>query len=144
MEAANIFGSQSHTNIGLRRSSASNVALAQKLFAEAVGAYVIILAWCGSVTMYKLLDDESIEFGGINMTWGVVVMVMVYSMAQVSGAHFNPLVTLIFTIFRRFPWKLAPMYIIAQLIGSVLAGVTLALLLDINFIAYLKHLSKVV
>lgn len=39
-------------------------------------------------------------------TWGAVVMVMVYSRAQVSGAHFNPAVTLIFTIFRHFPWKL--------------------------------------
>ncbi|KAH0717529.1 hypothetical protein KY285_013560 [Solanum tuberosum] len=138
MEAANIFGSQSHTNIGLR----SNAGLAQKLFAEAIGAYVIIFAWCGSVAMYKLQDDESITFGGINMTWGAVVMVMVYSMAQVSGAHFNPAVTLIFTVFRRSPWKLAPVYIIAQLIGSILAGVTLALLLDVNPIVYFKHFPK--
>ncbi|KAJ8544836.1 hypothetical protein K7X08_017419 [Anisodus acutangulus] len=64
------------------------------------------------------------------MTWGAVVMV--YSMAQVSGAHFNPAVTLIFTVFRRFPLKLAPVYIIAQLIGSVLAGATLTLLLGVN------------
>ncbi|KAK4360599.1 hypothetical protein RND71_019551 [Anisodus tanguticus] len=131
VRAANIFRSQSHANIG-RRSSASNVALAEKLFAEAIGAYVIIFAWCGSVAMYKLVDDESITLSGISMTWGAVVMVMVYSMAQISGAHFNPAVTLIFTIFRRFPLKLAPVYIIAQLIGSVLAGGTLALLLGVN------------
>ncbi|KAK4347926.1 hypothetical protein RND71_034265 [Anisodus tanguticus] len=107
VRVANIFRSQSHANIG-RRSSASNVALAQKLFAEAIGAYVIIFAWCGSVAVYKLVDDESITLSGISMTWGavVMVMVMVYSMAQVSGAHFNPAVTLIFTIFRRFPLKL--------------------------------------
>ncbi|MCD7455610.1 hypothetical protein HAX54_028775 [Datura stramonium] len=99
-----------------------------------------MFAWCGSVAMYKIQDDESVTFGGISMTWGTVVMVMVYSMAQVSGAHFNPAVTLIFTIFHRFPWKLAPVYIIAQLIGSVLAGATLALLLDVNLKAYFKHL----
>ncbi|XP_055803478.1 probable aquaporin NIP-type [Solanum dulcamara] len=132
MEAANIFGSQSNTTIGLR----SNVALAQKLFAEAIGAYVIIFAWCGSVEMYKLQDDESITFGSISMTWGAVVMVMVYSMAQVSGAHFNPAVTLIFTIFRRLPWKLASLYILAQLTGSILASGTLTLLLDVTSKSY--------
>ncbi|XP_059298444.1 probable aquaporin NIP-type [Lycium ferocissimum] len=140
--AANIFRSQSVPNVG-RRSSASNVALAQKLFAEAIGAYVIIFAWCGSVAMYKLVDDESITLSGISMTWGAVVMVMVYSMGQVSGAHFNPVVTIIFSIFRRFPWKLAPVYIIAQVIGSVLAGGTLALLLGVDLKAYIKHFPKV-
>ncbi|KAH0696495.1 hypothetical protein KY290_013866 [Solanum tuberosum] len=94
-----------HKRFNLKDSYHETIAHMQ-LFAEAIGAYVIIFAWCGSVAMYKLQNDESITFGGINMTWGAVVMVMVYSMAQVSGAHFNPAVTLIFTVFRRSPWKL--------------------------------------
>ncbi|XP_016505256.2 putative aquaporin NIP-type [Nicotiana tabacum] len=139
--AANILKSHSDTNTRLY-SSASVVALAQKLIAEAIGAYFIIFAWCGSVAMNKLYDDESLTSPGISTTWGAVAMVMVYSLGQVSGGHFNPAVTITFTIFRHFPWKLAPLYIIAQLIGSVLAIGTLALLLDVNLKAYFEHFPK--
>ncbi|XP_070023619.1 probable aquaporin NIP-type isoform X1 [Nicotiana sylvestris] len=144
--AANIFRSQSDTNIGLSSSANSAVALAQKFIAEAIGAYFIIFAWFGSVEMNRLFDDESITSPGISMTWGAVAMVMIYSLGQVSGGHFNPAVTITFTIFHRFPWKLvrtnAPLYIIAQLIGSVLAFGTLALLLDVNLKDYFEYFPK--
>ncbi|KAL6132817.1 hypothetical protein ACLB2K_065056 [Fragaria x ananassa] len=55
-------------------------------------------------------------------------MVMVYSVGHISGAHFNPAVTLAFAITHRFPWKEVPAYIIAQVLGSTLASGTLRLL----------------
>ncbi|KAJ8544835.1 hypothetical protein K7X08_017418 [Anisodus acutangulus] len=134
-EGINICTSQSNiTSIGFC-SSPSVVAVAQKLIAEAIGTYFIIFAGCGSVAVDKLYD-ESITFPGICVTWGLTVMVMIYSVGHVSGAHFNPAVTLTFTIFRRFSWKLAPLYIIAQITGSILASGTLALLLDVNSKSY--------
>nr|ALK82485.1 noduline-like intrinsic protein 1;4 [Salix purpurea] len=59
-------------------------------------------------------------------------MVMVYSVGHISGAHFNPAVTISFAIFRRFPVRQVPLYIIAQLMGSILASGTLALVFDVT------------
>ncbi|XP_019235265.1 PREDICTED: probable aquaporin NIP-type [Nicotiana attenuata] len=134
VHADNICASQSNTRIGFC-SSPSVVAVAQKLIAEAIGTYFIIFAGCGSVAVNKLYDG-SITFPGICVTWGLIVMVMIYSLGHVSGGHFNPAITITFTIFRRYSWKRAPFYIIAQLTGSILASGTLALLLDVTSTSY--------
>lgn len=134
-EGINIRTSQSNTSNTGSCSSPSVVAVAQKLIAEAIGTYFIIFAGCGSVAVNKLYD-ESITFPGICVTWGLIVMVMIYSVGHVSGGHFNTAVTITFTIFRRFSWKIAPLYIIAQLTGSILASGTLALLLDVTSESY--------
>ncbi|KAF7035692.1 hypothetical protein CFC21_046515 [Triticum aestivum] len=63
----------------------------------------------------------------ICVVWGLVVMVMVYSVGHVSGAHFNPAVTIAFAACRRFPWKQVPSYVLAQVLGSTLASLTLRL-----------------
>ncbi|XP_055805130.1 probable aquaporin NIP-type [Solanum dulcamara] len=134
-EGINICMPQSNTSSIGFCSSPSVVVVAQKLIAEAIGMYFIIFAGCGSVAVNKLYD-ENITFPGICITWGLIVMVMVYSVGHVSGGHFNPAITVTFTIFRRFSWKLAPLYIIAQLTGSILASGTLTLLLDVTSKSY--------
>ncbi|KAI3433165.1 uncharacterized protein J3R85_007046 [Psidium guajava] len=87
-------------------------------------------AGCGSVAVNKIYG--SVSFPGICVVWGLIVMVMVYSVGHISGAHFNPAVTVTFAIFRHFPYKQVPMYIVAQLLGSILASGTLCLLLDVD------------
>ncbi|URE40011.1 Aquaporin [Musa troglodytarum] len=64
----------------------------------------------------------SVTFPGICITWGLVVMVMIYSVGHISGAHFNPAVTTTFTILKQFPFK--------QLVGAILASGALYLLFD--------------
>ncbi|XP_022842986.1 probable aquaporin NIP-type [Olea europaea var. sylvestris] len=115
--------------------SASIVTIVQKVIAEVIGTYFVIFSGCGSVAVNKLYGG-TVTFPGICATWGLIVMVMVYSVGHISGAHFNPAVTITFAIFRRFPWKEVPLYIIAQLIGSILASCTLAILFDITSEAY--------
>ncbi|KAJ7964514.1 Aquaporin NIP1-1 [Quillaja saponaria] len=61
---------------------------------------------------------------------------MIYTVGHISGAHFNPAVTITFAIFRQFPYREVPLYIVAQLIGSVLASGTLALVFDVTPKAY--------
>ncbi|KAF2605728.1 hypothetical protein F2Q70_00027516 [Brassica cretica] len=63
-------------------------------------------------------------------------MVMTYSVGHISGAHFNPAVTICFAIFRRFPWYQVPSYIGAQLAGSLLASLTLRLMFKVTAEAF--------
>lgn len=103
----------------------------QKLIAEVLGTYFVIFAGCASVIV-NLGQDKIVSFPGISITWGLVVMVMVYSVGHISGAHFNPAVTIAFATCKRFPWKQVPAYIAAQVFGSTLASGTLRLMFSGN------------
>lgn len=107
--------------------SSAVVQLMQKLIAEVIGTFFVIFAGCGAVAVNKI--DGQVTFPGICIVWGLIVMVMVYSVGHISGAHFNPAVTIAFTILKRFPLKELPLYIIAQLLGAILSSGTLYLLL---------------
>lgn len=74
-----------------------------QLIAEMIGTYFLIFAGCG-VVVVNVLYGGTVTFPGICVTWGLIVMVMIYSTGHISGAHFNPAVTLTFAVFRRFPW----------------------------------------
>ncbi|PKA51671.1 Aquaporin NIP1-1 [Apostasia shenzhenica] len=119
-----INGISGDKDTGLRINT---VPFLQKLIAEVLGTYFLIFAGCGSVTVNKHTKG-TITFPGICIVWGLAVMVMVYSVGHISGAHFNPAVTIAFASCRRFPWKQVPAYIIAQVVASTLASGTLRLL----------------
>ncbi|PRQ29265.1 putative major intrinsic protein [Rosa chinensis] len=99
----------------------------QKVIAEVLGTYFLIFAGCGAVVV-NIDTDKTVSFPGVAIVWGLVVMVMIYSVGHISGAHFNPAVTIAFATTKRFPWKQVPPYIIAQVLGSTLASGTLRLL----------------
>ena len=75
-----------------------------QLVAEVIGTFFVIFAGCGSVVVNNLYN-ETVTFPGICVTWGLIVMVMVYSVGHISGAHFNPAVTIAFAIYRHFSYK---------------------------------------
>ena len=96
----------------------------QKLAAEAVGTFGLVFAGTGAV----VVDAETgggVGHVGIGLTFGLIIMVMIYAVGHVSGAHFNPAVTLAFAVGRHVPWSLVPRYWAAQLLGGVLASLTL-------------------
>ncbi|RRT52655.1 hypothetical protein B296_00023925 [Ensete ventricosum] len=103
-----------------------SVPFLQKILAEIFGTYFLIFAGCASVTVN--LSKGMITFPGICVVWGLAVMVMVYSVGHISGAHFNPAVTIAFATCGRFPWKQVPAYVFAQLLGATLASGTLRLM----------------
>jgi aquaporin NIP len=111
--------------------SGFSVAFLQKLIAEVVGTYFLIFAGCGSVVVNSDFD-KVVTLPGISIVWGLAVMVLVYSVGHISGAHFNPAVTVSFAVCRRFPWKQVPAYVLSQLVGSVLAAGTHRLLFQGN------------
>ncbi|KAJ0234501.1 putative aquaporin NIP4-1 [Hirschfeldia incana] len=116
-------------------TSPTTVCLTQKLIAEMIGTYFLIFAGCG-VVVVNVLYGGTVTFPGICVTWGLIVMVMIYSTGHISGAHFNPAVTLTFAVFRRFPWYQVPLYIGAQLTGSLLGSLTLKLMFHVTPAAY--------
>ncbi|KAG2586310.1 aquaporin NIP1-2-like [Panicum virgatum] len=101
-----------------------SVQFMQKIIAEILGTYFMIFAGCGSVVV-NLSTAGTVTFPGICAVWGLVVMVLVYSVGHISGAHFNPAVTVAFATCGRFPWKQVPSYAVAQVLGSTLASLTL-------------------
>jgi aquaporin Z len=59
---------------------------------------------------------------GVAITFGLIVMGMIYAFGDISGAHMNPAVTIGFAYAKKFPWKEVPAYVLAQLIGAFLAS----------------------
>ncbi|CAN0913739.1 Probable aquaporin NIP-type [Linum grandiflorum] len=106
----------------------------QKVTAELIGTYVLILVGCGSVAVNSIYGKATPP--GVAVCWGFIVMLLGYSMGHVSGAHFNPAVTLSAAAFRGFPLRLVPWYIGVQVLGSILASWSLELFLDITPASY--------
>ncbi|GAV80566.1 MIP domain-containing protein [Cephalotus follicularis] len=116
-------------SVSKQSSSGISVAFMQKLIAEVFGTYFLIFAGCAAVVVNSDFD-KVVTLPGISIVWGLAVMVLVYSVGHISGAHFNPAVTVAFATCKRFPWKQVPAYVSSQILGSTLAAGTLRLLFD--------------
>ncbi|MFC4426921.1 MIP/aquaporin family protein [Deinococcus navajonensis] len=101
----------------------SNVRLTRALVAELLGTFVLTLASVGALLLARqgLLP----EVAATALTPGLVVLAMVYSLGDVSGAHINPVVTLAFALRGAFPWRLVLPYWAAQFAASLLAALVL-------------------
>ncbi|OVA13450.1 Major intrinsic protein [Macleaya cordata] len=99
----------------------------QKLFAEGIATYFLVFAGCAAVEA-NLSKNEVVTLPGIAVVFGLVLMIMIYTVGHISGGHLNPAVTIAFASCRKFPWKAVPSYVLAQVLGSILAIGTLRLL----------------
>lgn len=93
----------------------------QRYMAEFIGTFALVFAGCGAV-ISDTMAKGAVSHVGVALTFGFVVMVMIYALGPISAAHFNPAVTLGFTAARRFPWRHAPAYISAQIAGAFCAS----------------------
>ena len=96
------------------------LATARVLAAEAIGTFALVFAGAGAV----MVDAKTGALGhvGVAITFGLVIMVMIYAVGHISGAHFNGAVTFAFALTRHFPWPRAAGYWSAQLTGAILAA----------------------
>ncbi|XP_052197602.1 probable aquaporin NIP-type [Diospyros lotus] len=127
-------GQESKSRFGFCTST-SVITMTQKVVAEVIGTFFVIFSGCGAVVVNKLYGGK-ITHPGVSATWGLTVMVMVYSVGHISGGHFNPAVTICFAAFRQFPLWEVPFYIVAQLMGSIIASGTLALMFSVTHEAF--------
>jgi MIP family channel proteins len=94
------------------------------LLAEAIGTFALVFAGTGAI----VIDDVShgqITHVGVALTFGLVVMTMIYAVGDVSGAHLNPAVTCGFWAARRLPGRTVVPYVAAQVIGAIGASAAL-------------------
>jgi MIP family channel proteins len=95
--------------------------------AEFVGTFGLVFAGCGAI-MIDGIANGSITHVGVALTFGLSIMTMIYATGHISGAHFNPAVTLAFAATRHFPLALVPAYLLAQFAAGVAASAVLRLL----------------
>jgi aquaporin Z len=98
---------------------------------ETLGTFILIFCGTGAIVINQQTGG-SIGHMGITITFGLLVMTLIYAFGNISGAHFNPAVSIAFTVARKFPAnKLVP-YIFSQLLGAVMASFFLKLLFPQN------------
>lgn len=103
----------------------------KKYFAEGLGTFALVFCGTGAI----IINQETsgiVTHPGIATTFGLIVMVMIYALGPVSGAHLNPAVTIAFTVAKRFPAKQIIPYITSQIIGAFVASLVLHLLFTDN------------
>lgn len=99
--------------------------------AELIGTFALVFCGTGAIVINQQ-SGGAITHVGIAITFGLIVMSMIYSLGSISGAHLNPAVSIAFTVAGRFAAKRLPGYIISQLVGALLASATLRLLFPTN------------
>ncbi len=99
----------------------------KKYISEFMGTFAMVFCGTGAMTINEITGGE-VTHVGIAITWGLIVMAMIYAFAEISGAHFNPAVTIAFAYAKKFSWKEVPKYILVQVLGAIAASIVLWIL----------------
>jgi len=107
--------------------------LPARCFAEGLGTYILIFFGCGAVHAAVLTAAQA-GLWQVAIVWGVAIMLAVYVVGGISGAHINPAITVALATWGRFSWKEVLPYVAGQLAGAFLAAATLFVLFN-SFLA---------
>jgi aquaporin Z len=95
--------------------------MVKRMIAEFAGTFWIVLGGCGTA----VLAGQYVGFVGIALAFGLTVVTMAYAVGHISGGHFNPAVTFGLWLGRRFPGKQVGAYMVAQVVGAIVAAALL-------------------
>jgi len=98
------------------------MSLGRRSIAEMVGTFWLVLGGCGSAVLAAAFPGLGIGFAGVALAFGLSVLTMAYALGGISGAHFNPAISVGLWLGGRFPGRDVPAYIAAQVAGALLAG----------------------
>ncbi len=101
------------------------VAMERSLAAEFIGTFWLVLGGCGSAVISAAFPELGIGIVGVAFAFGLTVLTMAYAFGGISGAHFNPAVTLGLVVAGKFEASRMPWYWAAQVAGSIVAAVVL-------------------
>lgn len=99
-----------------------------KYAAEFAGTFWLVLGGCGSAVLAAAFPEVGIGLLGVSLAFGLTVLTMAYAIGHISGAHLNPAVSVGLWAGGRFPAKELIPYILAQVLGAIVAGGTLYLI----------------
>ncbi len=99
----------------------------KKYIAEFIGTFALVFCGTGAITINEVTHG-SVTHAGIAITFGLIVLSMIYTLGNKSGAHFNPAVTLAFALNKQFPTREIFPFIVSQLAGALCASLILRLL----------------
>jgi MIP family channel proteins len=115
-----------------QEKESDSVSLTQTLWsqcvAEGLGTFGLVFAGPGAI-MIDTLSKGQVTHVGVGLVFGLIITTMIYAFGHISGAHFNPAVTLAFVLTRHFPMRRLLFYWGAQLMGATFAALCLRLLL---------------
>jgi aquaporin Z len=99
--------------------------MGKKALAELIGTFWLVLGGCGSAVLSAAFPDVGIGLLGVALAFGLTVLTMAYAIGHISGCHLNPAVTVGLWAGGRFPARDIPVYVIAQVVGGILAAFVL-------------------
>jgi aquaporin NIP len=103
----------------------------KRFTAELLGTFGLVFAGTGAIIIDQVTGG-SITHVGVALTFGMIVLAMIYTFGDISGAHLNPAVTIGFWAARRLPGRDVPVYVAGQIIGALLASGVLRVLFPEN------------
>lgn len=102
-------------------------ALAHRCIAEAIGTFFLVFFGCGSVHTAVLIGAQN-GLWQVAVVWGVAIMIAIFVVGGISGAHINPAVTVALAAWKRFPWSGVLPYVLSQFTGAFAAAAVLFVL----------------
>ena len=96
--------------------------LSNKLAAEFIGTFWLVLGGCGSAVLAAAFPEHGIHFLGVSLAFGLTVLTMAYAIGHISGCHLNPAVSVGLVVGGRFPSSQLVPYIVAQVLGATAAA----------------------
>src|SRR5262245_34286896 len=99
--------------------------LGKRAAAEVLGTFWLVFGGCGSAVLSAAFPNVGIGLHGVSLAFGLTVLTMAYAIGHISGCHLNPAVSVGLAVGKRFPMREVPTYVVAQVIGAVLAAAVL-------------------
>jgi glycerol uptake facilitator-like aquaporin len=114
--------------------------LARRLTAEALGSAVLVATVVGSGIMAgQLTHDTALALLGNTLPTGAILVVLITVLGPLSGAHFNPVVSLVFSLRRELPWRFLGPYVAAQLAGAIVGAMLANAMFDLPLLQVSNH-----
>lgn len=104
------------------------MSLSKKLTAEFIGTFWLVLGGCGSAVLAAGFPELGIGFAGVALAFGLTVLTAAYAIGHISGCHLNPAVSVGLCVGGRFPASQLLPYIVAQVLGAILATAVIYLI----------------
>ncbi len=102
--------------------------LPNKMLAEFIGTFWLVLGGCGSAVLAAALPNVGIGLHGVSLAFGLTVLTMAYAIGHVSGCHLNPAVSLGLVAAGRFPAKDLGPYVLSQVLGGLAGAAVLCMI----------------